>query len=169
QGGILVGKREIIDRVKKNPLTRALRGDKMQYAATEAVWKLYLEPEKLPQTHPVLRMVTEPAESVKRRTQNFRRRISAAIGDRAVMSIEPDGTEMGSGSLPGKGIPTYVLRMVPNGRTADCIGGILRKGRPPVFIRIVEDALLFDLRTVAKAEEKVLAECVIKAFDRAFK
>jgi len=169
QGGILVGRRDIIERVKKNPLTRALRGDKMQYAAAEAVWKLFLDPETLPQKHPVLRMITEPAESVKSRTQNFRRRISSAIGDRAKMSIEADKTEMGSGSLPGNGIPTFVLKLITNGRTADCVAGVMRKGRPPVFVRIAEDALLMDLRTVPKTDEKLLSECVIKAFDRAFR
>ena len=69
QCGIIVGRRTLIESIKRNPLTRALRCDKMTYAAVEATLKLYLEPDKLPRIHPVLQMITEPAASVRRRAQ----------------------------------------------------------------------------------------------------
>lgn len=168
QGGYLVGKRDIIERVKKNPLTRALRGDKMQYAAAEATWKLFLEPEKLTQTHPVLRMITEPATAIRRRTSRLKRKLTPYLDGRAELSIEKGSTEMGSGSLPGESLPTYVLKMTPIKRTPDCIAEWLRKGRPPVFTRIAEDALIFDLRTVFKWEENQLVERILEALQRAF-
>jgi L-seryl-tRNA(Ser) seleniumtransferase len=169
QGGYLIGKRDVIDRVKKNPLTRALRGDKMQYAAAEATLKLYLEPDKLPEMHPVVHMISEPLNTVKRRTQTFRKKLSPLLKDRAELSVVPDATEMGSGSLPGESISTYALKIVPIDRTADCIGEVLRKGRPPVFTRIADDAVMVDLRTVLRGEEKMLLDCIAVAFERAYK
>ncbi len=168
QGGYLVGKREIIERVKKNPLTRALRGDKLQYSAAEATWKLFLEPEKLTRTHPVLGMITEPAASVRRRAQRLKRRLAPVLQDRAETAVAADTTEMGSGSLPGKGIPTYVLRISPVKRTPECIAEALRKGDPPVFTRIAGDALVIDLRTVFKREEAILEQCLVQAFKRVY-
>jgi L-seryl-tRNA(Ser) seleniumtransferase len=169
QGGYIIGKRDIINRVKKNPLTRALRGDKMQYAAAEATLKLYLEPEKLPDVHPVLHMITRPAATVKRRTLTFRKKLQPRLKDRAELSVVPSSTEMGSGSLPGESIPTYALQIIPINRTADCIGGVLRKGRPPVFTRITADAVMVDLRTVPRREENILLDCIAAAFERAYK
>jgi L-seryl-tRNA(Ser) seleniumtransferase len=164
QGGFLVGRREIIDRVKKNPLTRALRCDKMSYAAAEATLKLYLEPEKLEETHPVLHMITEKPESVKRRTQTLRRWLAPDLKDKAELSVIPGATEMGSGSLPGETIPTFVLQMKLKGISPDDFGKKLRLGRPPVFSRIAEDAVLFDLRTVFKGQERLLGESIKAAF-----
>jgi L-seryl-tRNA(Ser) seleniumtransferase len=169
QGGYIIGKKSIIERVKKNPLTRALRGDKMQYAAAEATLKLYLEPDKLPETHPVIHMITKPAASIRRRANALKRKLTPRLESRADLMVIPDGTEMGSGSLPGKSIPTFALKIIPKNRTPDCIGEALRKGRPPVISRIAGDAILLDLRTVDKREEGDLFECILRAFDRAYK
>lgn len=163
QCGIIVGRRDIIERIKRNPLTRALRCDKMTYSAAEATLKLYLEPEKLPQVHPVLSMITEESASVKRRAQALRRRIASQIGGKAEVSVVPDETEMGSGSLPGRSIPTYSLQVKPESVSPDEFGRRLRLGDPPVFTRITEESVRFDLRTVFRGEEKILGECIVKA------
>ncbi len=168
QGGFLVGKKSIIDQVKKNPLTRALRCDKMSYAAAEGTLKLFLEPDKLKDTHPVLHMITEDPASVRRRAQALRRRILQQVEGKAELSVVPGETEMGSGSLPGKSIPTYVLKLMPLKRTPDCISGALRKVNPPVFSRIAEDAVLFDLRTVFREDERILGDCIVQALERAY-
>lgn len=158
QGGFLIGKRDIIERVKKNPLTRALRCDKMSYAAAEATLKLYLEPQKLTQTHPVLCMITETPESVKKRTMSLKRRLAGDLKEKAAMTVIQGETEMGSGSLPGRSLQTYVLRLRPLTMAPDEIGRRLRLGRPPVFTRIAGEAVIFDLRTVPRSEEKILAQ-----------
>ena len=163
QGGYLIGKKEIIERVKKNPLARALRCDKMSYAAAEATLKLYLEPEKLTKTHPVLSMITEQPASVKRRTQALRRRLLSEVEGKAELSIVPGETEMGSGSLPGKSIPTFILQLKPLKSSPDELGKRLRLGRPPVFTRIADETVIFDLRTVFRGEEKILADCILAA------
>ncbi len=163
QGGYLIGRRDIIERVKKNPLTRALRLDKMAYAAHEATLKLFLEPDKLRETHPVLKMITEDPAAIRRRTQTLRRKILPLVGDKAELSVIPGETEMGSGSLPGKGLKTYVLKVAPAKYTPDCIGERLRKSSPPIFSRIEKDAVLLDLRTVFKGEEKILGEKLVEA------
>lgn len=160
QGGYIIGKRELIERVKRNPLTRALRCDKMTYAAAEATLRLYLEPEKLPQVHPVIRMITEEPALVKRRAQVLKRRLASVLKGKAELAVIPGETEMGSGSLPGKSLPTYLLQLIPSGISPDDLGQKLRLGDPPVFTRIADDAVLFDLRTVFKWEEKILSECI---------
>jgi L-seryl-tRNA(Ser) seleniumtransferase len=136
----------------------------MSYAAAEATLKLYLEPEKLEETHPVLHMITEKPESVKRRTQTLRRWLAPDLKDKAELSVIPGATEMGSGSLPGETIPTFVLQMKLKGISPDDFGKKLRLGRPPVFSRIAEDAVLFDLRTVFKGQERLLGESIKAAF-----
>lgn len=160
QCGIIVGRRHLVEMIKKNPLTRALRCDKMTYAAVEATLKLFLEPEKLPQVHPVLRMITEPPASVRRRAQDLKRRVAASVGTKLQVEVIPGETEMGSGSLPGRVIPSYVLRVKAQDLSPDELGRRLRLGEPPVFSRIEAEALLLDLRTVFPGEEKILAACL---------
>ncbi|RJP76607.1 MAG: L-seryl-tRNA(Sec) selenium transferase [Candidatus Zixiibacteriota bacterium] len=163
QGGIIVGKRALIERIKKNPLTRALRCDKMTYSALEATLKLYLDPEKLPQVHPVLRMITEEPASVRRRAQTLKRLAAPGCAGRADLAVTPGETEMGSGSLPGKVIPSYVVQVRPRTLSPDDLGQRLRRGDPPVFSRIEDEAVVLDLRTVFPGEERVLAACLAAA------
>ncbi|MFH1862174.1 MAG: L-seryl-tRNA(Sec) selenium transferase [bacterium] len=161
QAGFLVGKREIIDQVKRNPLTRALRCDKMSYAAAEATLRLYLQPETLQQTHPVLSMILEKPESVRRRARALLRQVQSVLNDAADLSVISSETEMGSGSLPGKSLPTFALKVTPKRISADELGCKLRRGTPPVFARIESNSLLLDLRTVFRWEEKILGNCLI--------
>lgn len=163
QGGIIIGKRKYIEQIKRNPLMRALRCDKMTYAAAEATLKLYLEPEKLRRNHTVIGMVTEPAASVKRRADRFKRGIAKNLAEKAQLAVIPDETEMGSGSLPGRSIPTYTVQVIPLQITADELGRRLRLGDPPVFCRIAEGAVLLDIRTVFRGEERLLNDCLLKA------
>lgn len=163
QGGIIIGKRKYIEQIKRNPLMRALRCDKMTYAAAEATLKLYLEPEKLRRNHTVIGMVTEPAASVKRRADRFKRGIAKNLAEKAQLAVIPDETEMGSGSLPGRSIPTYTVQVIPLQITADELGRRLRLGDPPVFCRIAEGAVLLDIRTVFRGEERLLSDCLLKA------
>lgn len=160
QCGMIVGKREWVERIKRNPLTRALRCDKMTYAAAEATLKLFLEPDKLPESHPVLNMITAAPESVRKRAQNLRRRVAGKLSGRAELTVVPGETEMGSGSLPGKSIPTFLLKVKPLVIAPDELAKKLRLGHPAVFARIADDALLFDLRTVFPEEEKMLGDCL---------
>jgi L-seryl-tRNA(Ser) seleniumtransferase len=164
QCGIIVGRRELIERIKKNPLTRALRCDKMTYAAAEATLKLFLEPEKMITTHPVLSMIARKPESVQGQARRLRRRLLSQLSGKAELAVIPGETEMGSGSLPGKSIPTFLLQIKPLSLMPDELGKRLRLGNPPVFTRIAADAVLLDLRTVFEEEERTLASCLVAAF-----
>ncbi|MCX6641403.1 MAG: L-seryl-tRNA(Sec) selenium transferase [bacterium] len=158
QCGFIIGRHELVERIKRNPLTRALRCDKLSYAAAEATLKLYLEPEKLYDTHPVVHMITESVSAVKKRTQGLKRSLRSKIGDKADLMVVPSETEMGSGSLPGKSIPTYALIVKPHTLSPEELGKKLRLGDPPIFTRIAENALIVDLRTVFSGEEKIIAQ-----------
>jgi L-seryl-tRNA(Ser) seleniumtransferase len=163
QCGIIVGKRAIVELIKRNPLTRALRCDKMTYAAAEATLKLFLEPEKLPQTHPVFRMITDTQASVRQRALNLKKRVSKLVGDRLNLSVVSGETEMGSGSLPGRNLPSYVLQVISPEASSDELSNRLRRGDPPVFSRIEGGVVILDMRTVFPGEEKILAACLAAA------
>jgi L-seryl-tRNA(Ser) seleniumtransferase len=162
QGGFIIGKRELIEKIKRNPLMRALRCDKLSYVAAEATLKLYLEPEKLYDHHPVFHMITEPSQDVKKRAMSLKRMVAPKITGKADVVVSTSETEMGSGSLPGKTIPSYALWIKPKHFSPDEYGRKLRVGNPPVFTRIAEGCVVVDLRTVLKGEEKVLALRLVK-------
>ncbi len=163
QCGIIIGKRAHLERIKRNPLTRALRCDKMTYAAVEATLKLFLEPDKLTQLHPVLRMITETPDSVRRRALLLKRRLAPKLSGKAQMEVIRGETEMGSGSLPGYSLPTYLLQIKPLNRSSDEVSKRLRRGNPAVFARLAEAAVLLDLRTVLPGEERLLGDCLAAA------
>ena len=150
QAGIIVGKREIIERLKKFPLTRALRVDKITLAGLQATFLHYLKGEA-EQKIPVWRMISaEPAE-LKRRAQRWARRLKQA-GIKA--QVIEGRSAIGGGSLPGETLPTWLLALqLPS---PDAIARALRSYNPPIVARIEEDLLLFDPRTVFPEEEETL-------------
>jgi len=150
QAGIIVGKREIIERLKKFPLTRALRVDKITLAGLQATLLHYLKGEA-ERKIPVWRMISaEPAE-LKRRAQRWARRLKQA-GIKA--QVIEGRSAIGGGSLPGETLPTWLLALqLPS---PDAIARALRSYNPPIVARIEEDLLLFDPRTVFPEEEETL-------------
>ncbi len=156
QAGIIVGKREIIERLKKFPLTRALRVDKITLAGLQATLLHYLKGEA-EQKIPVWRMISaEPAE-LRRRAQRWARRLRQA-GIKA--QVIEGRSAIGGGSLPGETLPTWLLALqLPS---PDAIARALRRYNPPIVARIEEDLLLFDPRTVFPEEEETLLRGIEK-------
>ncbi len=162
QAGIIAGKSEWVRRVRRNPLFRALRVDKLTYAALEATLRDYLF-ERYDRI-PVLRMIRASAEEIRRRAEEFVSELS--LGESASVAVEPGESVLGGGSTPAQSIPTTLIRLRPaKGRSAARIEASLRQGDPPVVARIEDDCLLIDLRTVQPNEEKALADCLRHAFD----
>ena len=156
QCGVIVGRKEYIDRMKQNPLVRALRVDKLILSALRGTLKLFLDPDRLPETHPIYQMITEPLASVNRRAQRLMRRLEPAAADVCSLSLEDGMTEMGSGALPARGIPTRVVALQPIKSTADALARALRLAQPPVFTRIEGDRVLLDARTISDGEVKLI-------------
>ena len=169
QAGIIVGKKELIDRLKKNPLARALRLDKMTLAALEATLRLYLNPEDAMQQIPTLRMLTESAVSVKTRAEALSHAIRKHVSARqAHLEVVPETGRAGGGSLPMCDIESFCVRMEPKAAAAqDCERFLQQKRAVPVIARIKKEAVLFDARTITDAEIPEIAEAVGAFFETA--
>jgi L-seryl-tRNA(Ser) seleniumtransferase len=152
QAGILVGRRDLIDRIRKHPLMRALRVDKLTYAALEATLVEYAA-GRAAQTVPVARMLSMTVEEIETRASRLADQLRAAGWEADVI----DGfSTIGGGSAPGVELPTKLVALGRAGQSADQIERALRASTPPVIARIVEDRVVLDLRTVAEDEDAAL-------------
>lgn len=155
QAGIIVGHKDIINRLKRNHLTRALRVDKFTLAALEVTLKHYLKEDEAMEEIPTLRMLKATSAQIKEREAVFAQRIQTEIPGTEVQIIA--GTSMvGGGSLPLEKIPTYLLAIKLPGISTSDASILLRKGKIPVVCRIQEDELIFDFRTLLPGEEEEL-------------
>lgn len=164
QAGVIVGKGDLIHRMKKNPLARALRMDKMSLAALEETLRQYLEPDTVAAEVPVLRTIaTEPAE-IERRVDALCGLLAEGLGDSAEAAKLKGESQIGGGSLPGTGLETVLVGISTHGFSANDAIMRLRQCAIPVIARIVEDKVILDLRTVPPGEDELLARQVIDAF-----
>jgi L-seryl-tRNA(Ser) seleniumtransferase len=161
QAGIIVGSQKYIESLRKHPLARALRVDKMTVGALEATLLEYLDPEGVWKKVPALRMLTEPAESVKRRAARLKRILDRSDPADLGYLVTADVSRAGGGSLPTAEIPTYCLSLSHSRLSTATLEEMLRKANPPVLGRLKEDKLLLDMRTVADAEISVLADILL--------
>lgn len=168
QAGVIAGRKALIDKIKKNPLARAVRTDKMTLAALEATLMEYVDPERAVRNVPTLRMLLEEPQDIKLRARKIAKLLLKA-GIRADIKVLQDSSKAGGGSLPELELPTYVVSISPQKLSAARLEENLRKGDPPVIARVRDDVLLLDARTVADGETNVLAEKVAQAFIREIK
>ncbi|MCJ7829961.1 MAG: L-seryl-tRNA(Sec) selenium transferase, partial [Desulfobacterales bacterium] len=164
QAGIIVGRRAIIDRIKKNPVNRALRIDKLTLAALESTLRLYREPENAVKAIPTLRMLTLPREHVARGARTLARML-AAIDTRIRVSVVDATSRAGGGSLPLLKLPTRCVAVEIEGLSAHAIETFLRGHTPPVIGRIETDRFLMDPRTLQDEEFAIIA----RAFEQILK
>jgi L-seryl-tRNA(Ser) seleniumtransferase len=162
QAGILVGKRRHIEVLKRHPLNRALRIDKMTLAALEATLRHYLDPSAAVREIPTLQMITASVQEVNRRARRLLRQMKGAISGNWHVSVQADVSEVGAGALPLTKIPTRVISVRSALMSATQIEHSFRRQDPPVLGRIQQDAFLLDMRMVQDHE---LPE-VVQAFQR---
>jgi L-seryl-tRNA(Ser) seleniumtransferase len=155
QAGLLVGRRDLIARLRRNPLARTVRIDKLCLAALEATLLLIREPDRARQEIPVLRMLGQSTDAVGARAEALAAALRSAVP--GVRCAVEDGTsEVGGGALPLQVLPTRLLALDPGAQGAGAMEARLRAGMAPVLARVQENRILLDLRTVAPAEEAVL-------------
>jgi L-seryl-tRNA(Ser) seleniumtransferase len=143
QAGIVVGRRDLVERLRRHPLQRALRADKLTIAALEATLALALD---APDEIPVLRMLREPAERVRTRAEDLARRVSG--------EVEPTVARAGGGALPLTELPSFACAVEPS------LAEPLRLGEPPVIGILRDGRLLLDCRTLTDAEADQVAAAV---------
>ena len=160
QAGIIAGQAEWVQRVRRNPLFRALRVDKLTYAALEATLNDYLFQRY--DEIPVLQMVRESPESIRERAGRFVKSIRDDTG--GIVDLVPGQSVLGGGSTPAKTLPTTLIALAPpTGLSAAKLEERLRQGDPPVITRCERDRVLVDLRTVSREDEEDLARTLREA------
>jgi L-seryl-tRNA(Ser) seleniumtransferase len=167
QAGIIVGKAKLVKQIQKNPMLRAMRIDKMTFAALEATFMQFLDEDKALQDIPTVRMLTQSRETIKKRAKRILGALKKSISDHAALEIIPDQSRAGGGSLPEADFPTYSVSIKPFNIKVNELEKRLRLGDPPVIARIQENVFLIDARTVQDGELKTLVNCIITAFRRA--
>jgi L-seryl-tRNA(Ser) seleniumtransferase len=160
QAGLIVGKRLLVTRLRRNPLARAVRIDKLSLAALEATLRLYLDEGQTVAHVPVLRALTIPLQDIERRAGYLRDRITALASDHLEVSIIEGTSEVGGGALPLEAIPTRLVAVQAVRITAQVLEGRLRRTDPPVMVRIKDDRIVLDPRTVSEDELDTLANLV---------
>jgi L-seryl-tRNA(Ser) seleniumtransferase len=160
QAGIIIGKKEYVERCQAHPLMRAFRCDKMTLSALQATLTLYLDPEMARQHIPLLQMALVDTDALFKRSEQVKEILNAR-GIKA--TVTSSNMIMGGGSAPEVRIPSWALTLVPeNGGslTLQSIESALRAYDPPIICRTVNNSLLFDLRTVSEREEQILIEAL---------
>ncbi len=162
QAGIIAGKKDLVQKVRRHPLFRALRVDKLTIAALEATLRAYLRGAW--NEIPALRMMQMSLEEISTRTGRFYNALSVKVtGADAEMEIADGRSLVGGGSTPAQSLPTKVLRIASARHSASELEVRLRSGAAPVIARIEDDRLLIDLRTVFPEQETGLAEALVQA------
>jgi L-seryl-tRNA(Ser) seleniumtransferase len=162
QAGIVVGRRAIVARLKKNPWNRALRIDKFTIAALEATLHAY-ESGTAQQTIPTLRALTEPVAAVRQRARRVVGRLAPDIRRRLAPQVMEDHAEVGGGALPTVELPTAGIAIGETPAAARALDVALRTGDPPVIGRLRDDRLFLDCRTVLPAQLAALVSALTHA------
>ncbi len=163
QAGIIVGRKDIIGRIKKNPLNRALRIDKFTLAGLEAIFRLYLDEPTVTATVPTLAMLSMEYEVIKKRATRLVRRLKKEVGLAIEISLEDTESRVGGGALPEQGLRSRAVTLVPTSCSLNQFEVRLRAAAIPVVGRIEDDKLILDMRTVADKEVVELAATIIAA------
>jgi L-seryl-tRNA(Ser) seleniumtransferase len=153
QAGIVAGKRDLIEKIVRNPMKRALRAGKITLAALEATLKLYRNPDRLPHTLPALRAFLQQKQEISAAATRLADPLSAAIGDGFRVRTIDCASEIGSGSLPLETLPSAGLAIEPTekkraGSQLQALSAAFRGLPIPVIGRIRDNALIFDLRSL---------------------
>ncbi|HIQ04793.1 MAG TPA: L-seryl-tRNA(Sec) selenium transferase [Anaerolineae bacterium] len=161
QAGILVGRRDLIERLKRNPLTRALRVDKMTLSALQATLLHYLRGEA-EQKIPTWRMIAAPLEALVTRAGSWKAQLIAAGVPQQAVDVVDALSAVGGGSLPGETLPTHALALTPP--HPHRFAAALRSSQPPVIVRIEDDQIVLDPRTVLPEQDETLIESIVQAW-----
>lgn len=160
QAGLIVGRAALIERIKRNPLKRALRVGKLTLAALEATLRLYQRPDTLAQTLPTLRLFTRRACDIERQATRVLVPIQAALGSHWLVQTQPMRSQIGSGALPVESLNSAGLVIAPHSprvKLSALLEG-LRQAARPVIARVQQGALWLDMRCLDEGDEAALVE-----------
>ncbi len=159
QSGIIVGRADLIARIKKHPLTRMMRVCKLTDTALEQSLRVFLDPDTLFEENPTLRMLALPEEELEQRAAALMRRLEAEDLPLDVR-IKEDVSATGGGSMPAVPLPTRVLALKSSALSVDRLNHLLRQNEPPIIARISEGEVVIDLRTLLEGEEEIVCRAL---------
>lgn len=170
QAGIIVGRREIIERIKKNPLNRALRIDKLTLAALEATLRLYLDPDLAKARVPTLSMMTRTLVSLRAQAARLAGLLKKHLAGRLDVSVRRGVSRVGGGAFPEADLPTALVTVVPitgprenTGLNVDGLRQALLASDPPLVARVEDGALCLDPRTLDPSEHPLVLDALRQA------
>jgi L-seryl-tRNA(Ser) seleniumtransferase len=157
QAGLMVGKKDLIARIRKNPMKRALRVDKITLAALDALLRLYTHPEKLREEVTTIRLLTRTRDDIRAQAERVLPHVQAALGDNAQANVIDCGSQIGSGSLPVDSLPSAGIAITQTGKRkgsfADKLSLAFRALPLPVIGHIRDGAFILDLRCLDHEDE----------------
>jgi len=160
QAGILLGRKDLIEKIRTNPLNRAVRIDKLTLAALEETLRFYRDEDKAAQSLPTLRMIFRSYGELRSRALGLRRRIGTIDSRNFSLILQDGASKTGGGALPLLELPTRLLALVPGLMTAHRIEKRLRANDPPIIGRVENEKVLLDTRTLLDADLPVVARAV---------
>ncbi|QLA15322.1 L-seryl-tRNA(Sec) selenium transferase [Desulfolutivibrio sulfoxidireducens] len=165
QAGIIVGKKAYIDRIKKNPLNRALRIDKMTLAALEATLRLYLDPAQAAVKVPTIALIAQAPETLRKKARRLAGVIARTGPGLLTATVRPGTSRVGGGAFPEQDLPTTLVAVTPANPdiSAACLRERLLATDPPLVARIEDDTLCLDPRTLADDELTLAAKALAQA------
>jgi L-seryl-tRNA(Ser) seleniumtransferase len=165
QAGMVLGRKDLVEKIGKHPLARALRLDKLTLAALEATLRLYRDPERARKEIPTLRSLSRTSEQLRELAERLLGLLRLPEG--WIVTLVDGQSQVGGGSLPGENLPTTCVRIDPPPATSiDSVAARLRANDLPIFGRIHEDGLLLDPRTLEESEFEEVAKCLTQISEK---
>jgi len=165
QAGLIVGKKALVEKIKKNPTNRALRIDKLTLAALESTLRLYRNPQYAVEAIPTLRMMLLSRDVIERHAQRLADLLAHFDDARLNIRLLDLSSKVGGGALPLLNLPSKCVGVRIEGMSANAIESVLRRNRPPVIGRIEGDFFVMDLRTVQNDELQIIVEALARLLE----
>jgi len=163
QAGIILGKEEYIERIKVNPLNRALRIDKLTLAGLESTLLLYLDEGRAVREIPTLRMLTYSQEELRKKARRLARKIRTRIPTGLRIGVRDDVSQVGGGAYPVQILPTTVVTLKPDHGSVQQLERKVREGKPPIIARVSKEEVLLDVRTIGDEERDLIVNGIEKS------
>jgi L-seryl-tRNA(Ser) seleniumtransferase len=164
QGGIILGKAELIEAVRKNQFARIVRVGKLTLVTLEATLKLFLDESMALSQVPTLQMLRRDDSEIAKKAERLASQLGKSISDSTITTI-PGFSQMGSGSLPTQNLATTLVAIRPEKISAESLASRLRRYSTPIFTRIQNDQVLIDPRTLVGGDDKIVIKALLEILD----
>ncbi len=160
QAGIILGRKEFVEAIRKNQLNRALRIDKLTLLALEHTLRIYRDERKAISEIPTLKMICQPYPELKRKAQRLNRLVGRIAEENFSTRLEDGSSKVGGGALPLLELPTRLFCLIPKRLSAHVMEAWLRAYRPPIITRVDKEKVIIDVRTIQDDELRIVAKAV---------